>query len=190
MVNHVTPCTQTSHEVRGNTVQRYVLEKGVFVPCLSESVPLVVYRGPLVVYQDFHVDFHIALTELGSKWNDLSMVYRHGILFLNIPLFIKLFSTTCEISPENLILAHRFFPSTFALVVAWKFNVVLEEMAFFLKRYSMRKHLATLRIFNYIQGWRKKLLSVDIPLGVHRPLGVPTPVYPHSAMMISAVNLI
>ena len=58
---------QTSLEVRGNTVQRYLLEKGVFVPCLSESVPLVVYRGPLVVYQDFHVDFHIALTELGLK---------------------------------------------------------------------------------------------------------------------------
>ena len=49
-------------------------------------------------------------------------------------------------------------------------------MAFFLKRYSMRKHLAALRIFNYAQGCRKKLLSVDIPLGVHRPLGVPTPV--------------
>ena len=153
------------------------MEKGVFVPCLSESVPLVVYRGPLVVYQDFHVDFHIALTELGLKWNDLCMVYRHGILFLNIPPFIKLFSTTCEISHENLIFAHRFFPSTFALVgVAWKFNVVLEEMAFFLKRYSMRKHLAALRIFNYAQGCRKKLLSVDIPLGEYRPLGVPTPV--------------
>ena len=40
----------------------------------------------------------------------------------------------------------------------------------------MRKHLAALRIFNYAQGCRKKLLSVDIPLGVHRPLGVPTPV--------------
>ena len=147
------------------------------MPCLSESVPLVVYRGPLVVYQDFHVDFHIALTELGLKWNDLCMVYRHGILFLNIPPFIKLFSTTCEISHENLIFAHRFFPSTFALVgVAWKFNVVLEEMAFFLKRYSMRKHLAALRIFNYAQGCRKKLLYVDIPLGVHRPLGVSTPV--------------
>ena len=147
------------------------------MPCLSESVPLVVYRGPLVVYQDFHVDFHIALTKLGFKWNDLCMVYRHGILFLNIPPFIKLFSTTCEISHENLIFAHRFFPSTFALVgVAWKFNVVLEEMAFFLKRYSMRKHLAAFRIFNYAQGCRKKLLSVDIPLGVHRPLGVPTPV--------------
>ena len=41
----------------------------------------------------------------------------------------------------------------------------------------MRKHLAALRIFNYAQGCRKKLLFVDIPLGVHRPLGVPTPVY-------------
>ena len=40
----------------------------------------------------------------------------------------------------------------------------------------MTKHLAALRIFNYAQGCRKKLLSVDIPLGVHRPLGVPTPV--------------
>ena len=40
----------------------------------------------------------------------------------------------------------------------------------------MRKHLAAFRIFNYAQGCRKKLLSVDIPLGVHRPLGVPTPV--------------
>ena len=41
----------------------------------------------------------------------------------------------------------------------------------------MTKHLAALRISNYAQGYRKKLLSVDIPLRVHRPLGVPTPVH-------------
>ena len=52
----------------------------------------------------------------------------------------------------------------------------------------MRKHLAAFRIFNYAQGCRKKLLSVDIPLGVHRPLGVPTPVYCDNEAAVQVIN--
>ena len=34
----------------------------------------------------------------------------------------------------------------------------------------MTIHMAALRIFDYVLGCWKKHLSVDIPLGVHRPL--------------------
>ena len=54
----------------------------------------------------------------------------------------------------------------------------------------MRKHLAAFRIFNYAQGCRKKLLSVDIPLGVPTPVarGVPPTSAIPSSMTFGAAN--
>ena len=96
---------------------------------------------------------------------------------MNIPPFVRLFSTISEIFNKNLIFHIDFsHPTSVLLHLPCRSCTIVGKMSDFSKDNSIRKTLTPLRHCYHTIGCHNKLFSVDIPSGVHIPSGVPTPV--------------
>ena len=105
------------------------------------------------------------------------IIFSYGVLYVNIPPFVRLFFTVSKIFSKKHIFGINFLHTTYVLIVlAWTSYVLMDIMGIFYKDYSIRKTFIPLSLCNHAIGCQNKSFSVGIPSGVHIPSGVPTPV--------------